>query len=224
VSVIGINFDQQSAKRIAKVVRDYERKIGAGTPRPSAVIPPPQRFWVQLQTESSENPGQYNWKKSDFVAAVFQDSSPLVQDNTHYSAHEVNETSGLSTEYVELTFSGYDTSTNPVYLFTKVATMVTVAITSNTGVATYQGTIQTGAATDLTGTGISNTGATALILNLAEKGSTASEPYLPNGSWVIGIHKGKDTATGYAIIWCSEILGYVCEYDTSSGSTGSGGM
>jgi hypothetical protein len=101
--------------------------------------------------------------------------------------------------------------------------VITVQITSNIGTAKYQGLIQTGAATDLDGTGITASTNIVLILNLAEKGSTASEPYLPNGSWVIAITKGIDTATGIPIVWTSEILGYVCEYDTSSGSTGSGG-
>lgn len=73
-------------------------------------------------------------------------------------------------------------------------------ITSNIGVAKYQGVIQQGSVTTFPTTGLTNDGPSCLIYNLCEIGSTASFPFMSAGNEFIGRYMGVDSATGLIVL------------------------
>jgi hypothetical protein len=105
----GVNFDPQSAARIARVVRTVEAQGPRGPNTDTPISNPDASFWAKLNGEDTSNPGSYNWIAQNVVNGVLQAFSPTIQDNTNYSAADVYGSVGLPTGmYVLMSFCGYD--------------------------------------------------------------------------------------------------------------------
>ena len=126
-------------------------RVLAATERVERELPPPPRrgkrrdvglsppFWVELTGEDPAAAGWYKWKKIYPTADDFEDTDPLIDSGTDvYSAHEANDTSGLTGKRVKIEFNGYDATPAAVYLFGGIGATGhhTVDLTSTSGTGT----------------------------------------------------------------------------------------
>jgi hypothetical protein len=107
------NFDQQSAQRIANMVRNAERTAGAGSPLPPTAITRTPPWYAKLTSQSAGTPGHYCWTMVDLVNGAWTERAPRVFDSS-CSAVDLNKASGLASGTIVLMgWAGYSTTATP---------------------------------------------------------------------------------------------------------------